>query len=128
MKPQKKHSVRAYQLLYDLEHILKKIIILTLPLKIKQDPSYSNLVNIIILNNLIPLTQDQLQHLTHTKVTRNNVCHMHPIMIQDLDNLRRVYGLAEKALMRLEHKQEMQSERRQRVYRRKVDNTMRFGS
>jgi predicted DNA-binding protein len=128
MKPQKEHSIRAYELLYDLEHTLKKIINLTLPLQIKQDPTYSNLVNIIILNNLIPLDQDQLHHFTHTKVTRNKVCHMRPILIEDIDNLRKVYSLAENVLMRLEQKDEMRKASRKQVYRKRVDNGRRFGS
>ncbi|WP_368505234.1 hypothetical protein AB3N04_06220 [Alkalihalophilus sp. As8PL] len=128
MKPQKEHSVRAYELLYDLEHTLKKIINLTLPLQIKQDPTYSNLVNIIILNNLIPLNQDQIRHFTHTKITRNHICHMRPIFIEDIDNLRKVYSLAENVLMRLEQKDEMRKASRQKLYRNKVDNTRRFGS
>ncbi|KMJ55066.1 hypothetical protein AB685_29215 [Bacillus sp. LL01] len=128
MKPQKEHSIRAYELLYDLEHALKKIITLTLPLQIKQDPTYSNLVNIIILNNLIPLNQDQLHHLTQTKVTRNQVCHMKPVIKEDIDNLRKVYSLAENVLMKLEHKDEMRKASRKQAYRKRVDNERRFGS
>ncbi|MDV2686466.1 hypothetical protein RYX56_19025 [Alkalihalophilus lindianensis] len=128
MKPQREHSVRAYELLYDLEHTLKKIIHLTLPLQIKQDPTYSNLVNIIILNNLIPLNQDEIRHFTHTKITRNHVCHMRPIMIEDIDNLRKVYSLAENVLVRLEQKDEMRNATRKQAYRKRVDNERRFGS
>jgi hypothetical protein len=53
---------------------------------------------------------------------------MRPILIEDIDNLRKVYSLAENVLMRLEQKDEMRKASRKQVYRKRVDNGRRFGS